>query len=157
MASILEGQFGKPKLDASANGQTRQDVQFGSASSYADQISALQKDDILKTSTYEFLLTQDTGGLCMPDDSVDALDKFRICVETSTLRKALSSKDQKAIKQSCDEITSNRDARAIFNQLDAKEKKQVHLEYQTGSHAEIIEALVPGPETKTHWPYLESI
>lgn len=124
-------------------------VQFGNASSYEEQVSALRKDDQLKESTYSFMLAQADDN-CYPTDAEDAFDKFRICIETSTLRKALKSKNTNEIKDACDEINSNGDARDVHSRLTTDEKLKVELKYTTDKSGKPIERLIPKQQGKTH-------
>lgn len=125
-------------------------VQFGNASSYKEQVSALRKDDQLKESTYSFMLAQADDTVCYPTDAEDAFDKFRICVETSTLRKALKSKNADEIKDACDEINSNGDAWDVHSRLTPDEQLKVELRYMTDKSGKPIERLIPRQQRKTH-------
>ncbi len=131
---------------------TREDnvSQFGNPSSYADQMSALRKDDELKSSTMMFMLAQADGDFCHPTDGKDAYEKFRVCIETRALRRALKAKDKHDIKESCDEINSNRDARVVYNQLTSSEKELVQIKSEEKAPGHVREILSPAPEKKSN-------
>ncbi|MBX9878429.1 MAG: hypothetical protein K2Y22_08210 [Candidatus Obscuribacterales bacterium] len=136
-------------LESTSTDNVRQG-QFGNASSYKDQVSALRKDDQLKESTYSFMLAQAADDVCYPTDADHAFDKFRICIETSTLRKALKSKDADEIKDACDEINSNEDAWDVHSRLTSDEQLKVELLYLTDKSGKPVERLIPKKQKKAH-------
>jgi|GEM_PF-4822140 len=122
-------------------------VQFGAAASYKDQMSVLRKDDALKDSTFHLLLADAHDySDCMPTDSEDSYEKLKVCIETQTLRKALRNKEPQEVKRACDEINSNRDARAVHDLLTSTEKQQVQLKGDLDKLGQKIEILVPDPQ-----------
>ncbi len=134
----------------SASTDNVKQVQFGSASSYREQVSALRQDDRLKESTYSFMLAQTNDDVCYPTDADDAFDKFRICIETSTLRKALKSKNADEIKDACDEINSNGDAWDVHSRLTPDEQLKVELLYTTDKSGKPVERLIPKKQRKAN-------
>ncbi len=96
-----------------------------------------------------FMLAQADGDFCHPTEGKDAYEKFRVCIETRTLRKALKAKNKHDIKESCDEINSNRDARVVYNQLTSAEKELVQIKPAERTRGNVQEVLSPAPEKKS--------